>query len=60
MSVEVQIPTALKQYADNLEKIELEGSTIGVVLSNLVERCPGLKVHLFNEEAQHLGVTAMR
>ncbi len=50
MSVEVQIPTALKQYADNLEKIELEGSTIGVVLSNLVERCPGLKVHLFNEE----------
>ena len=50
MAVEVQIPTALKQYAGNEETIELEGSTVGEVLSNLTERWPDLKVHLFNEE----------
>ncbi len=50
MAVEVQIPTALKQYAGNEETIELEGSTVGEVLSNLTVRCPDLKTHLFNEE----------
>ncbi len=50
MTVKVFIPTALRQYADNTNTIELGGDTVGEVLSNLAEKFPTLKTHLFTDD----------
>jgi adenylyltransferase/sulfurtransferase len=50
MTVKVFIPTALRQYADNTDTVELGGGTVGEVLSNLAEKFPTLKTHLFTDE----------
>jgi adenylyltransferase/sulfurtransferase len=49
MSVKVLIPTALRQYADGKDTVELNGAKVGEVLKNLATEYPGLKSHLFND-----------
>ena len=50
MPVKVFIPTALRQYADNTDSVELGGGTVGEVLSNLADEFPTLKTHLFTDD----------
>jgi molybdopterin converting factor small subunit len=41
--VQIRLPTVLRPHAGGRSSVEVEGSTIGEVLSNLVEANPGMK-----------------
>jgi molybdopterin converting factor small subunit len=41
--VQIRLPTVLRPHAGGHSSVEVEGSTIGEVLSNLVEANPGMK-----------------
>ncbi len=46
------IPTALRAYTENQISLQVEASTVGEAIQQLVERFPKLKPHLFNEEGR--------
>ena len=50
MPSKVLIPTPLRQYAGRAESLELEGATVGEVLSNLSSQYAELRKHLYNEQ----------
>jgi sulfur-carrier protein len=41
--VQIRLPTVLRPHAGGRSSVEVEGSSIGEVLSNLVEANPGMK-----------------
>jgi molybdopterin synthase sulfur carrier subunit len=41
--VQIRLPTVLRPHAGGKSTVEVEGSTIGEVLSSLVEANPGMK-----------------
>lgn len=45
----IKIPTPLRAYTGNNAQVDVEGSTVGVALSNLVEQYPEIEPHLFSE-----------
>ena len=46
----ILIPTALRQYANNAEAIEVSGTRISEALNDLMSKYPELKKHLFDSE----------
>lgn len=48
----ILIPTPLRQYTDKKNSVELEGSTVGEVLSALTTEHPELRKHLYNDEGK--------
>ncbi len=48
----VLIPTPLRQFADKQDHVELNGSSVGEVLSELTTRFPDLRKQLFNDEGK--------
>jgi adenylyltransferase/sulfurtransferase len=50
--ITVQIPTALKPYADNQGTLTARGATAGEVMAALMARHPKLQPHLFNSEGK--------
>ena len=48
----VLIPTALRQYADKKDSVELVGANVGEVLSALTAQFPDLKKQIFNDEGK--------
>ncbi len=52
MAVKVFIPTPLRGYASNQESVELEGSSVREVLTELVRRHPALERHLYTEDGK--------
>ena len=52
MATEVQIPTALQQYAGKKDAVTVEGKTIQEVLENLTRQHETLRKHLFNEKGE--------
>ncbi|MDE2313628.1 MAG: MoaD family protein, partial [Elusimicrobia bacterium] len=52
MKVQVHVPTALRQYADKKEVVELEGATVGAVLDALTGRYAALKKHLVGDDGR--------
>lgn len=44
----VKIPAPLKFYVDNQSEFEMQGSTVGELLENVVVRYPAFKTHLFD------------
>ncbi len=48
----VLIPTALRQFADKHDSVDLNGATAGEVLSELTSRFPELRKQLFNDEGK--------
>lgn len=52
MTVKVIIPSALKQFADGNDTIELEGERVGPVLDALTKGFPQLKTHLIGDDGQ--------
>ena len=52
MSVKVLIPTALRQYSENQDSVELDGELVGELLLNLTDRFPDLRKHLFSEDGK--------
>ncbi len=52
MAVKILIPTALRQYANSHDTVELEGAKVGDVLKNLAEQYPTLRAHLFGDDGK--------
>jgi molybdopterin converting factor small subunit len=52
MSTTVLIPAPLRSYTDNQESLLVEGSSVGEVMKNLIERYSDLKRHLYTEAGQ--------
>lgn len=50
MAVKVSIPTALRQFADGHDTLDLDGGTVADVMSQLADRFPELKKHLFADD----------
>lgn len=48
----VLIPTPLRQYADKNDTVELNGATVGEVLTSLTTQYGDLRKHLFNDEGK--------
>ena len=44
----IAIPTALRQYAGNINQIDVTGVTVGEALSSLTTQYPDLRKHLFD------------
>jgi len=45
----LRIPAPLRVYVDNQIEVQLQGSTVGEVLNDLVDCYPGIKPHLFSD-----------
>ena len=52
MSIKILIPTALRQYAQNRDNVELSGKNAGELLENLTREFPDLKKHLYDEDGK--------
>ncbi|MGF1655875.1 MAG: ubiquitin-like small modifier protein 1 [Verrucomicrobiales bacterium] len=50
MPINVRIPTPLRKLTKELEVVEAEGQTVGVIIDNLEAKHPGLKERLCDEE----------
>ena len=50
MTVEVRLPTVLRQYAGGRAAVIAEGATIGEVLADLVRSYPGLKGQVLTDD----------
>jgi molybdopterin/thiamine biosynthesis adenylyltransferase/rhodanese-related sulfurtransferase/molybdopterin converting factor small subunit len=48
----ILIPTALRQYADKKDSVQLPGSTVGEVLKSLTSEYADLRRHLYNDEGK--------
>src|SRR5579863_2283556 len=48
----ILIPTPLRQYADKKDTVELNGSTVGDVLTQLTSQYAELRRHLYNDEGK--------
>ena len=48
----IHIPTPLRQYAGKQPAVEVQGSTVGEVLSGLVSQHPELRRHLYTDEGK--------
>ncbi|MEX2260767.1 MAG: MoaD/ThiS family protein [Bryobacteraceae bacterium] len=48
----VLIPTPLRQYAGKQDSVELNGGTVGEVLSSLTGQYAELRRHLYNDEGK--------
>ncbi|MDY7105355.1 MAG: ubiquitin-like small modifier protein 1 [Actinomycetota bacterium] len=46
MPVSVRLPTVLRPHAGGQSSVEAEGATVGELVSDLVERFPGMAGHL--------------
>ena len=50
MGATVFIPTALRQYADGQDAVEIDGTNVGALLDGLGAAFPKLKPHLFGDD----------
>jgi molybdopterin converting factor small subunit len=48
----ILIPTALRQFAEKHDNVELPGATVGDVLHALTTRFPDLKKNLYSDEGK--------
>ena len=51
-TLNVHIPTPLRQYADGKPAVEVDGSTVGDALGSLTQQYPELKKHLYNDDGK--------
>ena len=52
MPVKVMIPTALRQYAEKKEWLEVEAKTVAEALHAITTQYGGLRKHLYNEQGK--------
>jgi len=52
VSIKINIPTLLYQYADGYRVVEVNGSTVGECLNHLVKQFPNIKQELFDKEGK--------
>jgi len=49
MSIKINIPSYMQSFTNNMEAVEVNGSTVGKCLSHLVKQFPGMKKQLFSK-----------
>ena len=52
MGVLIEIPSALKQYVNNQDEVEVDGSSVEEVLNSLCKQFTELKPNLFDEDGK--------
>lgn len=52
MPIKVNIPTPLRPFTDKLDTVELDGATVGELLTGLTTRFSGLRQHLYTPEGR--------
>ena len=52
MPTKIHIPTPLRPFTGKQETVEIEGSTVGELLSTLTARYDGLKKHLYTDDGK--------
>jgi len=52
MSIRINIPTPLRPFTDKQDVVEVNGATVGELLSDLTRRYEGLKKHLYAEDGR--------
>lgn len=52
MSVRVRIPTPLRRFTGGAEEVQVEGTTVGVVIENLEAKSPGIRERLCDEQGR--------
>ena len=52
MSVQILIPTPLRQFTNNLESVAVEGSSVGEALKNLCLKYSPLQKHLYSDDGK--------
>ena len=50
MSVRIHIHKTHRQFTDGMEIVEVEGTTVGECLDNLVKRFPGIRESIFDKK----------
>lgn len=50
MPVEVKLPTVLRPHADGQVSVTATGATVGEVFAELVERYPGMRPNLLDDQ----------
>ena len=48
----ILIPTPLRQYVDKKDSVELQGATVGEVLTSLTSQYADLRKQLYNDEGK--------
>ena len=54
MSVKIDVPSYLQPFTDNMEVVEVNGSTVGECLNHLIEQFPDVKKMLFAQSGKLL------
>ncbi len=49
MSIKINIPSYMRSFTNNMEVVEVNGSTVGECLNHLVKQFPGMKKQLFSK-----------
>jgi len=52
MANKILIPTPLRPFTGKLDAVEVDGATIGELLTNLTTKYEGLKPHLYNDQGK--------
>ena len=47
--IKINIPSYMRPFTNNMEVVEVSGSTVGKCLNHLVKRFPGIKGQLFSK-----------
>ena len=54
MSIKIVIPLYLQPFTNNLEAVEVDGSTVGVCFNNLTKQFSGMEKMLFDKNGKLL------
>ncbi len=54
MSIKIDIASYLQPYTNNIEVVEVNGSTVGECLDHLVKQFPNMKKMLFSDSGELL------
>ncbi len=54
MSIEINIPVILQHFTNKIEAVQVNGSTVGECLDDLVEQFPDLRTMFFAESGEFL------
>ena len=59
MSIKAIIPSYLQSFTNNMEAVEVKGSTVGTCLIDLTRQFPGIKNMLFSKNGELLNYTGI-
>ena len=49
--IKINIPSYIQSFTNNMELVEVNGSTVGECLNHLVKQFPGIKEQLFSKDS---------